>query len=327
MSIRSKIDVYENNLRNRGQVLDILLIDRTRCKKSRPYNIIWATDSYQNRYGKRIGRYYAPKKQIKREQITGINGKLIRPRAAKSREEQIIRTKDKAEVFTPLKIVRKMNIAIDSASKNFPATNETWIDYIKELRLEITCGEAPFIAGRYNPTANTGIIIEPKNRVGFLDRKLQKVNEFTKTKKDWLNYAEIALKATYGYEWQGDNLLIARENILLTIDDFYKDFCKNKLKLKSKTNLTDEQLEYFAEIISWNIFQMDGLKYVIPMTCKHINRIIPGELTLFGETSDIIEKDECEGCKFNRPTKHNGKYVKIMNWETGKPIRFVDLLK
>ncbi len=317
----SKIDISENTLRNRGGVLDILLADRTRHKPSRPYNIIWATDSYLKH-----GKEYAPTKQIKREQVTGLYGKLIQPRAAKSKEEQKYRTKDKAEVFTPLKIVKEMNMAIDWASKNWPVSEETWIDYISERRLEITCGEAPFIAGRYNPTANTGVIITPKNRVGFFDRKLQVVGEFTDSKKDWLAYAEIALKATYGYEWQGDNLLIARENVLLTLDDFYKDFCTNKLELKSKRGLSDDQLEYFAEIISWNIWQMDGIKYVIPMSCKHETRVIPGELTLFGETPDVVEKYECEGCKFNRPLKHNGKYVKVMDWSTEKPVEFITLL-
>lgn len=318
----SRIDISENTLRNRGRVLDILLIDRTRHKPSRPYNIIWATDSYL-----KYGKDYAPTKQIKREQITGVNGKLIQPRAAKSREEQKYRTKDKAEVFTPLKIVKEMNMAIDWASKNWPVSQDNWVYYISERRLEITCGEAPFIVGRYNPTANTGVVITPKNRVGFLDRKLQVVSEYTKSKKEWLKYAELALKATYGYEWQGDNLLIARENILLTIDDFYKDFCSDKLKLKSKQSLTDEQLECFAEIISWNIWQMDGLKYVVPLSCKHETRLIPGELTLFGETPDMVEKDECEGCKFNRVTKHNGKYAKIMDWTMDKPIRFVDMMQ
>ena len=322
MASASQIDISENTLRNRGHVLDILLIDRTRYKPSRPYNIIWATDSYLKH-----GKDYAPAKQIKREQVTGVNGKLIQPRAAKSKEEQKYRTKDKAEVFTPLKVVKEMNMAIDWASKNWPVGEENWIDYISELRLEITCGEAPFIAGRYNPTSNTGVVITPKNRVGFLDRKLQSVGEFVHSKNEWLQYAEVALKATYGYEWQGDNLLIARENILLTLDDFYKDFCANKLKLKSKQNLTDDQLEYFAETISWNIWQMDGIKYVLPMTCRHINRVIPGELTLFGETPDIVEKDECAGCKFNRSTKHNGKYAKIMDWKKNKPIKFSNIVE
>lgn len=325
MSPVSKIDISENALRNRGQVLDILLADRTRHKPSRPFNIIWATDSY-----KRYGKDLSPKKQIKREQITGINGKLIQPRAAKSKEEQIARTKDKAEVFTPLKIVEQMNISIDWSSKNWPATKETWIDYISELRLEITCGEAPFIAGRYNPTANTGVVITPKNRVGFLDRKLQVVGEFVNSKKEWLKYAELALKATYGYEWQGDNLLIARENMLLTMDDFYKDFCANRLKLKSKQNLTDEQLELFAKTISWNIWQMDGLKYVIPMSCKQTlqppQEVLKDQLSLLPAEKPKKIWVECEGCRVGDPLKHTGRYAKIMDWATNKPQRFADLV-
>lgn len=323
MAPHSRIDISENTLRQRGNILDILLLDRTRSTAGRSYNIIWSTDSYEKKYN--IG--YGVKKQIKREQITGINGKLIQPRAAKSKEEQKYRTKDKAEVFTPLKIVKEMNMAVDWASKNWPVGQDNWVDYISEKRLEITCGEAPFIAGRYNPTAHTGTVISPGRRVGFFDRKLQYVDKYSKNKTEWLQYAEIALKATYGYEWQGDNLLIARENVLLTLDDFYKDFCTNKLKLKSKHHLSDKQLEHFAEIISWNLFQMDGLKYVIPMSCKHINRVIPGELTLFGTLPDKIEKDECEGCKLNIHTKHNGKYVKIMDWEESKTIKFVNLIE
>lgn len=321
----SKIDISENTLRNRGRVLDILLIDRTRHKPSRPYNIIWATDSYL-----RHGKDYAPAKQIKREQVTGANGKLIQPRAAKSKEEQKYRTKDKAEVFTPLKVVREMNMAIDWSSKNWPVGQENWTDYVSELRLEITCGEAPFIAGRYNPTANTGVVITPKNRVGFLDRKLQVVGEFTRSKKEWLEYAEVALKAAYGYEWQGDNLLIARENILLTLDDYYKDFCANKLKLKSKQNLTDEQLEHFADIISWNIWQMDGLKYVIPLSCRQTIQkpaeISKDQLSLIPTEKPQKRKIECEGCRLNSPLSHTGRYAKIMDWRKGRTVQFVKLL-
>ena len=316
MVVTSKIDISENTLRNRGRVLDILLTDRTLYKPSRPHNIIWATDSYL-----KYGKNYAPTKQIKREQVTGVNGKLIQPRAAKSLEEQKYRTKDKAEVFTPLKIVKKMNMAIDWASKNWPVSEETWVDYISERRLEITCGEAPFIAGRYNPTANTGVVITPKNRVGFFDRKLQVVSEYSKTKKEWLHYAEIALKATYGYEWQGDNLLIARENVLLTLDDFYKDFCANKLKLKSKQSLTDEQLEYFAEIISWNIWQMDGLKYVIPLSgnppAPYVDK---SQLVL---ALSAVEPDKK---KSKAPATHIGKYAKIKDWDKNKAVRFVDIV-
>jgi hypothetical protein len=72
---------------------------------------------------------------------------------------------------------------------------------------------------------------------------------------------------------------------------------------------------------------MDGLKYVIPMSCKHEIKIILGQPTLLdGILPDVVEKDECEGCKYNRPDKHNGKYVRIMDWSTKVPLRFIDLL-
>ena len=252
------------------------------------------------------------------DMVTGVYGKLIQPRAAKSREEQKRRTKDKAEVFTPLRIVHEMNNMIDRQAGENIIYSHTWQDYIAELRLEIACGEAPFIVSRYNPTASTRHIIKLENRVGFLDRKLQVVARYCHKPKEWLRWAKAAYQSSYGYEWQGDNLLIARENLLYTLIDYYK------AKFGRRPRLAVQQ--EFAEIISWNLFQMDGIKYVAPMSCHHETKFIPGELTLFGEKPDTIEKYECEGCKFNRPTKHNGKYVKIMDWPSNKPLRFVDII-
>ena len=71
---------------------------------------------------------------------------------------------------------------------------------------------------------------------------------------------------------------------------------------------------------------MDGLRYVVPMSCHHESKVIPGVSTLFGEIPGTVEKYECEGCKFNRPNKHNGRYVKIMDWSKNKAIKFVDLI-
>lgn len=313
MAVLSKIDIRENILRNKGNILDILLKDQTRSNKRKSHNIIWATDSYTDAYGP----VYGPKQPIRKEQITGPKlGKLIQPRASKSREEQSKRTKDKAEVFTPLKVVSAMNHSLEKSM--FPTDTHTWLDFVCATWLEITCGEAPFIAGRYDPVLSRQTIVPVKRRVGFFDRKLQVVCKYVSEEVDWLYHAEIALKACYGYEWQGDNLLIARENILLTMNDFFA--------FKFKKNLAIAQLEYFAEIISWNIFQMDGIKYVIPMSCHNETKIVHGEVALFWKTSDTIEKYECEGCKFNRPRKHNGKYVKIMDWDKNKTVRFVDLL-
>lgn len=139
------------------------------------------------------------------------------------------------------------------------------------------------------------------------------ISEFTNNKKEWLQYAEIALKASYGYEWQGDNLLIARENVLQTVDDFYKDFCKNKLKHKTIKGLDDEQLEYLADIISWNIWQMDGLKYVVPLSGD--------PPALFVDKSQLVlalSSLEPDKKKSKAPAVHTGKYAKIKDWDAGE---------
>jgi len=211
-----------------------------------------------------------------------------------------------------------MNKLIDWSGAIQLSDKSNWKGYVRELKLEIGCGEAPFIVSRYNPTAHTGKLIKLNNRVGFLDRKLHVVSKYCNKPKEWQHWAKEAYKASYGYEWQGDNLLIARENILYTLIDFYK------AKFERNPSLAVQQ--EFAKIISWNIFQMDGLRCVIPMSCHHETRVVLGELTLFGETPDTVEKYECEGCKFNRPAKHNGKYVSIMDWSTNKPLKFVDLI-
>jgi len=301
---RSKIDILENTLRRTGDLLDVLLFDRTTKK-----NIIWSTDSYE-----KLGKGFLVKKQIKPELVTGTYGKLIQPRAAKSLDEQRRRTKDKAEVFTPLKIVDLMNKAVESHLPN----ENNWQDYVRELKLEITCGEAPFIVSRYNPMAHTSKLIKLENRVGFLDRKLKIVSRYCDKKADWLFWAKEAFRASYGYEWQGDNVLLARENLLYTLIDYYQD------KFGRRPTLSVQ--EEFAEIISWNIFQMDGLRYVIPMSCHHEAKVIPSTQTLFEEIPEKVEKYECEGCKYHRSHKHNGRYVKIMDWEKNKAVMFLDLI-
>jgi len=301
-------DVLENSLRRRAVLLDTLLLDQTTGK-----NILWGTDSYSSR-----GEKFAPTKPIQPDLVTGVYGELIQPRALKSREEQLRRTQEKAEVFTPLRIVHEINSLIDQNAGENIVSGHTWQDYVSELRLEITCGEAPFIVSRYNPVAH-GAIIKLENRVGFLDHKLRIVSHYCHKPKEWLEWAKVAFQSSYGYEWQGDNLLIARENLLYALIDYYQ------AKFKRRPSLAVQQ--EFAEIISWNIFQMDGIRYVIPMSCRHETHITPGELTLFGETPDVVESYECEGCKFNRPTKHNGKYVRIMDWTSCKSLKFIDLIQ
>ena len=74
---------------------------------------------------------------------------------------------------------------------------------------------------RYDTT--TAKIIPIHSRIGILDRKLRIVNENTDNEKDWLKWVYRAFQSVYGYEFQGDNLFIARINMLNTFVDYMHD--------------------------------------------------------------------------------------------------------
>jgi len=311
----NSIDIKENDILARSpELLDILLIDRTTNKP-----IFWATDNYEISYGED----YAFSKPILKELITGKNGNVIVPRAAKSREVQEKRSRDMAEVFTPSWVCNKQNNLVDEAwfgRKNvfneeidnlkghfwetnddkieFP-TDKTWKDYIGETRLEMSCGEAPYMASRYDTT--TGKYIEVENRIGILDRKLRIVSENTDNTQSWLQYAREAFENVYGFEWQGDNLILARENVLYTwFDFFYAKFGKEPI-----INSVFE----IAEIISWNFWQMDGLRFVVPKSCDNIYKE-----QLFG----VPQKCVCPACKKDKRKEHIGISCKITDWRKPK---------
>lgn len=322
--MEQKVDIKENYIYELdNKLLEILLKDHSSNK-----NIIWATDNYAIR-----GKGYYPHDHIALKAITGRNGLVIKPRVKKSKKEQNKRIKDKAEVFTPSWICNAQNNLVDEAwfkRKNvfnienqeqkswqvvkekivFPE-NKNWQDYVKENRLEISCGEAPYLASRYDTVS--GEWLEPNNRIGLLDRKLRIVNENVDNEKEWHDWTIQAYKSIYGFEWQGDSLLIARENLLFTFIDYYVERFKN-YPIK-------EYLEEIAKILSWNIWQMDGLKFVIPDSCKPAPKM---QMSLFEE--DNIE-EECPGCKKNNNTQHTGVYCKVMNWQTKHAIKFINLLK
>ena len=304
---KPEVDIIENTIRRHNDLLEILLLDRTRTTKKKSHNILWMVDSYTG---------HKAKDEIDIKDITGDNTYLIQPRIAKTKEEQKIRTKDRAEVFTPKEIVDEMNKQADWNSGHWPVSESNWHDYILEKRLEITCGEAPFIVGRYN-AANGKQVLKLSERVGFLDRKLQVVAKYASNKDEWLEWSFKAFECSYGYEWQGDNLLLARENLLHTFIDYWNNkFPEDKINLERKVSKekTDILLK-IAEIISWNIFQMDGINNIIPMSgvVEDKNPEIPPLLLLFGE----------------KPPKPKGKkpiYVRIMDWEKNKTVKFDDLI-
>ena len=299
------IDIREDYLVKKGNILALLLQDKTTSR-----NILWATDSYQTK-----GKLFTQHAQITTDLITGVYGNLIQPRAIKSKEEQLYRTRDKAEVFTPLSVVKQMNNTCDTKQ---PVTKNNWQEYVALLKLEITCGEAPYIVSRYDSVSEKQKLLPLSKRVGFLDSKISVISKYCDTHKEWVKWSKIAFQSSYGYEWQGDSLLIARENLLYTFIDYYQD----KFKKPPSLNIQKE----IAEIIAWNIFQMDGLKYVIPMSCKNEKIIIKGEQTLFEKVEDRILEKPCAGCENKIAVNHNGIYVKIMDWVKGESIKFVDIV-
>ena len=247
-------------------VLNLLLRDRTTEN-----NIIFATKAYAGfDFGTAIT-----------EDLL-MEGKVdIRPRVLKSLEEQTRRTRQNAEVFTPVWICNKMNNHCDTEwfgrenlfnveqghewiptedKVEFP-NGKSWKDYVLSRRLEITCGEAPYLVSRYDAASGVGIPIQ--KRIGILDRKLRIVNENTQTHKTWNQWVYRAFESVYGYELQGDSLLIARGNLLETFCEYTRDRWGEEPSVSS--------LKRVAEIISWNLWQMNGITGTVPqagLPCK-----------------------------------------------------------
>ena len=322
------IDILENEIKQKyPEILNLLLCDQTTKK-----NIFWATENY-----KILGEKYSFEYQILPELITGNNGNVIMPRIYKDKVLQLSRSKEMAEVFTPSWVCNAQNnlvdkywfgkentfnkeIVLENGTKTWETTKEkiifpkdkTWKDYILDTRLEISCGEAPYLVSRYDTT--TGAFIAIENRIGLLDRKLRIINENVNSLNQWLEAVQCAYKNIYGFEWQGDSLLLARESLLVTFIENYT--------FKFGGEPTLESIQNIATIISWNLWQMDGLKGVIPNSCNETSNEVAD---LFGASEKIVTK--CEGCKASTILKHNGTYCYIMDWGMEKPIRFVDLIE
>ena len=259
-------------------VLDTLLKDKSTGK-----NIIWATDPPEELQTV----MYEPvtdRSQITTQQLGLTHYEVVLPRMMKQTDTQQQRTRKKGEVFSPAWVCNKMNNALDadwfhglgaeeSAGQftvelpqgwqtvetpvQFPVCKGktlAWVQYVQSRRLEVTCGEAPFLASRYD--AATGEMIPVARRIGILDRKLRVVSENAATEEEWLKFATHAVQSTYGYEYQGDNLLLARVNLLLTYAEH--------LQARWQRKPTKKELQPIANIISWNLWQMDGLHLSVP---------------------------------------------------------------
>lgn len=326
------VDILESRFDR--EVLDVLLKDHTTSSTEIQHNILWATSDYEH-----LGDGYKAEDEISYDLIS--NNSIIIPRVIKDRQQQNQRSRAMAEVFTPSWLCNAQNNLVDEAwfgvkpvfneemiladgtkvwktitNKIIFPPNRNWMDYVKDVRLEGTCGEAPYLASRYDCT--TGESIPVMERIGLLDRKLRIICENTETSLEFLKATQLAYESVYGYEFQGDNLLLARESLLCTFIDYYH--------FKFKRFPQKKSIKYIAYIISWNLWQMDGLKGIIPNSCKPL--ITEG---IFGEKHTT----PCVGCLRETFENHTGTYCLIKDWSKkdpstkrkGKKIRYIDCLK
>lgn len=240
--------------------LDGLLVDRTTRG-----SIFWATDTYAS-----LGAGFRKTDPIRPELIVGRYDEIMDIR----RDSRLTRTRKHGEVFTPFSVCKLMcNYA------NKIIRGRDWKKYVLSTVLEITCGEAPFLVSRKN--LGTGEEIPIKARVGLLDRKLKVIGQKTTRKKSWLAWAFKAFESTYGYEFQGDNLLMARMNLLATFEEYLWD--------RWKCKPTQEEYARLLNIISWNIWQMDGLTGTVPYGNPHHQ----SQYNLFGTKKTEKETPPC----------------------------------
>lgn len=283
--------------------------------KIREDAVLWTTDNYAEK-----GSKYDFSKPVH-------DLSVIKPRVEKSKAEQQLRTKQKAEVFTPVWVCNLQNNLIDDEilyPGAFNTVSETdqklwkpsdrvlftddsysWVHYIIERRLEACAGEGPYLMSPYDTTTGLALPVRDENglfqRIGILDRKLRAVSE-NANEETWLQAALYALKATFGYEWQGDNLLLARLNFINTFSDYYFDFFKVEASL--------ETLGEVADIASWNLWQMDGLKMVVPMSCS----------------------SDCLSCSLKKNGGHDGvaslvRFDRVLTFEELLPLEKFSKLK
>ena len=322
-------------------VLETLLCDRTTGK-----NIIWADNEYEA-----LGDGYLGDDEITVEKICGLASGVIKPRIAKGAERQSQRTKSRAEVFTPSWLCNQMNNDIDAVwfgrrdafntetvgddgARGWTAVPEPvafpkakghgWHAYVEATRLEITCGEAPFVCSRYDTV--TGEPLPVHERIGFLDRKLRAVSENAKTRPTWTKWALTALRSCYGYEYQGDNLLIARINVFETYMEH--------LRARWSAPATAEDLEQAALVVSWNFWQMNGFTDAVPT-----NKMDAVAESPLGEQSALFEEPQLEQMQMSmfdllgepepdpveEPMQESVPLCVLYDWKNGEPFEFAAL--
>ena len=273
------------------------LLSRLLADKTTGRNIMWATDAYAEH-----GAKFERNEQIMPELIIGTNTGIIKTRARKAFEQQTERTRRRAEVFTPLWVCRKMTDYYYNDCTDISEPRR----YIDSRQLEITCGESPFLVSRYDTT--TGEPIPIAERIGLLDRKLQLVGKTAENEGSWLKLAKRAYESTYGYEFQGDNLLIARVNLIETFAEYMQD--------RWNREPTTAEMRPIINIITWNVWQMDGLNGRIPYKTADEDNV---QLSFFEEENTAPTQPPCMiyDWRARRPLEYNtmGKGTKTMKFD------------
>ena len=100
-------------------------------------------------------------------------------------------------------------------------------------------------------------------------------------------------------------------DIKWAIDDYANEYLDN-------LNFPPAAARRFAEIVSWNIWQVDGIKFVVPNTCHEVKSETPNL-----DGTDDVQVKPCEGCDKGDVKKLNGVRSRVMDGETGKPVLFM----
>lgn len=303
----NEINVFRNNL----NILNILLFDRSSSR-----DLVWGTSMY-----KLHGDLYKEDSYITPKLISGKMKNLIKPKISKKQSDM-----DRVKL-----IFDSWRFNVDNDNKHnfkFDCNNvfgeevescfndEEWKNSISKKILVMECGEATCFVNRYNLEAKE--VIEPFKRKGILDKRLSSINQNVDDEKEWYDMVLVAYKSIYGFDYRGDNVLLARENLLHDFVDNYK--------YKFDKYPSEDKLIEIAKIASWNIWQMDALKFVIPFSCINIKKE-DFQLSIFEDENDALSGNWCMGCRFDDFKRHNGTYCKIKDWDTNKIIKFVNLVK
>ena len=303
------------------EILRCLILDRTTRR-----NILWGTDEY-------IHKGYKASDEISISVLAGFLGDIIQPRILKSSRLQQERTRKKGEVFTPSWICNKQNNIVDEAwfgKENvfnielgkewktktniilFPTKkSRTWKKYIDSKRLEIACGEAPYLVSRYESVKGEPIAFI--DRIGLLDRKIRIVNENTTDVDTWYTWIIRAYQSIYGYDVQGDNVIIARMNLLLTFIE--------AMEYRWQRKPTVQEVKKIARIISWNIWQMDAFTLCIP---EQKYEVVKCYMNLFSSENETVSATTipCKIMDWRRDRSILAEAIRKIYWKGRHAMKF-----